>query len=331
MIIVLDAGHGLNTAGKQTPDGIKEWILNDKVRDKVVKYLVPYNLEFIFTDNDEGNTDESLSSRRKMYLNAKGVVLVVSIHHNAFNGVWNKATGVETYTDRNYTAEDQKLAEAIHRRLVEYTGLKDRGIKRSNLYIINQNQVPAVLTEGGFMDSEIDYPVITSEEGQDAYARAVAEGIVEYLQLEVKTTESETTIINNQPKRVDGTITKIQSTLNARYGFGIAVDGIFGKETKKALIKALQIELNKQYNKGLDVDGVFGPKTKRACVTVKKGAKGNITYILQALLFFYGYDTNGVDGIFGAGTEGAVEQFQANNGLEVDGKAGKNTFEKLCA
>ena len=34
--IALDAGHGLNTPGKQTPDGIKEWTLNDKVRDKVV-------------------------------------------------------------------------------------------------------------------------------------------------------------------------------------------------------------------------------------------------------------------------------------------------------
>ena len=67
MLIGLDAGHGLNTPGKQTPDGIKEWELNDKVRDLVVKYLAPYNLEFIFTDNDEGNIDESLANRRKKY------------------------------------------------------------------------------------------------------------------------------------------------------------------------------------------------------------------------------------------------------------------------
>ena len=52
--IGLDAGHGLRTAGKQTPDGIKEWTLNDKVRDKVVYYLKDYDVEFIFTDNDEG-------------------------------------------------------------------------------------------------------------------------------------------------------------------------------------------------------------------------------------------------------------------------------------
>ena len=40
--IGLDAGHGLTTSGKQTPDGIKEWTLNDKVRDKVVKILSPF-------------------------------------------------------------------------------------------------------------------------------------------------------------------------------------------------------------------------------------------------------------------------------------------------
>mgnify|MGYP003293408361 CR=1 FL=1 len=51
-IIVLDAGHGLYTAGKQTPDGIKEWTLNDKVRDKVVELLQDYEVGFIFTDNN---------------------------------------------------------------------------------------------------------------------------------------------------------------------------------------------------------------------------------------------------------------------------------------
>ena len=35
--MTLDAGHGLKTPGKQTPTGIKEWTLNDKVADKVEK------------------------------------------------------------------------------------------------------------------------------------------------------------------------------------------------------------------------------------------------------------------------------------------------------
>ena len=37
--IALDAGHGLKTAGKQTPDGIKEWTLNDSVCDYITAIL----------------------------------------------------------------------------------------------------------------------------------------------------------------------------------------------------------------------------------------------------------------------------------------------------
>ena len=54
-----------------------------------------------------------------------------------------------------------------------------------------------------------------------------------------------------------GKIASIQSTLNSRYGFNIAVDNIFGNETKTALVKGLQTELNKQFNKGLVVDRYF--------------------------------------------------------------------------
>lgn len=180
--ICLDAGHGLNVAGKQTPDGIKEWTLNDKVRDKVVALLKDYDVEFLFADNDEGHVNESLSDRYKKYINA-GVDVFVSIHHNAYNGKWNNVTGVEVFVDKKYTAKDMELAEAIYKNLPGYTGLKGRGIKKENWYVINQNKIPAVLVEGGFMDSKIDYPIITSDKGQDGYAKAVAEGLIAFLGL----------------------------------------------------------------------------------------------------------------------------------------------------
>ncbi|MRI68642.1 hypothetical protein GH885_20255 [Gracilibacillus thailandensis] len=40
----------------------------------------------------------------------------------------------------------------------------------------------------------------------------------------------------------------IQSTVNSRYGYQIAVDNIPGPETFKALLKAYQTELNNQFN-----------------------------------------------------------------------------------
>lgn len=187
--IALDAGHGLRTSGKQTPDGIKEWTLNDKVRDKVVAILKDYDVTIIHTDNDEGNTDESLASRINRYLN-DGVDAFVSIHHNANTGTWNNATGVEIFTDNNPTTADTKLAECIYSKLPKYTGLRSRGVKRLNFYVINQNRIPAVLVEGGFMDSRIDYPVITSDAGQTGYAKAVAEGLIEFLKLKKKVLET---------------------------------------------------------------------------------------------------------------------------------------------
>lgn len=184
--IGLDAGHGLYTPGKQTPDGIKEWRLNDDVCDIITEMLKGYDCEVIRTDRNEGKTDEPLGERVRYYLNA-GVSALVSVHHNAFTAKWNNATGVEVYTDRAPTAADEKLAECIYGRLVKYTGLKGRGIKRANFYIINQNRVPAVLCEGGFMDGTADYKVITSDKGKRAYAKAVAEGLIEFLKLKPET------------------------------------------------------------------------------------------------------------------------------------------------
>lgn len=186
--IGLDSGHGLKTAGKQTPNGEKEWSLNDAVREKVVEYLSEYECEIIHTDNNEGNTDESLSYRLNKYLNAS-VNAFVSIHHNAYNGIWGTHTGVEVYVDNNATEDDKRLARLIYDKLVAYTGLKGRGVKNTNFYVINQNKTPAILVESGFMDSSIDYKIITSTSGQDAYARAVAEGLVEFLGLKKKETE----------------------------------------------------------------------------------------------------------------------------------------------
>lgn len=186
-VIALDAGHGLNTPGKQTPDGIKEWTLNDKVRDKIVDMLKDYDVKFIFPDNNEGVRDEGNVERRTMYVNYKADA-AVSIHHNAYKGTWCTATGVEVYTDRNYTSADNKLANLIYAKLPGYTGLKGRGVKRANFTVIYENAVPAVLVEGGFMDNRKDYAVITSDDGQTAYAKAVAEALIEFLSLKKKAT-----------------------------------------------------------------------------------------------------------------------------------------------
>ena len=62
------------------------------------------------------------------------------------------------------------------------------------------------------------------------------------------------------------------------------------------------------------------------------GGKNNTEWAVKRLqeeLIQWGYDPNGVDGSFGPGCKAAVEKFQADNGLNVDGSVGKATLAKL--
>ncbi len=146
---------------------------------------------------------------------------------------------------------------------------------------------------------------------------------------EITNSETSNEIISQPQEDIsEGNVARIQSILNERYGLNIAVDNIYGNETRKALVKGLQTELNKQYGRGLAVDGIFGANTYNACINVRKGAEGNITYLIQAMLICHSFDID-ADGIFGNATENAVREFQKRNGLSVDGIVGKNTFNKL--
>ncbi len=126
----------------------------------------------------------------------------------------------------------------------------------------------------------------------------------------------------------DNIIKVIQRTLNERYGYNLAVDGSPGPDTRKHMIMALQTEFNKQYGTNLDIDGSFGPKTKRACPDICQGCKGNITWLIQAMLIIKGYNLQ-LDSSYGPDTKSKIKAFQRANGLKVDGICGRNTFAKL--
>ena len=112
---------------------------------------------------------------------------------------------------------------------------------------------------------------------------------------------------------------------------GVEVDGIYGAQTKAALVKELQAVLNDQYGANLAVDGIFGNQTASAVRNVSKGDTGDLVAVLQGFLICKGYSTGGLDGDFGAQTDKAVRAFQSDNGLYADGIAGKATFAALAA
>lgn len=66
--------------------------------------------------------------------------------------------------------------------------------------------------------------------------------------------------------------------------------------------------------------------------SLKQNGKDNTTYVvtmLQKELKAWGYDPNGIDGIFGGGTKTAVIAFQKAVGLSADGAVGLNTLHAL--
>ena len=118
-------------------------------------------------------------------------------------------------------------------------------------------------------------------------------------------------------------------------------DGKFGRGTETA-VKAYQAA------RGLEADGKAGTLTLTKLYaetdgqsatgttpvttnpnTLKYGDSGSRVTELQTALVKLGYNTNGVDGRFGAGTQRAVISFQKDNGLEADGLAGTKTLELL--
>jgi GH25 family lysozyme M1 (1,4-beta-N-acetylmuramidase) len=110
---------------------------------------------------------------------------------------------------------------------------------------------------------------------------------------------------------------------------GAVVDGVAGDNTHEFMVRKLQSELNAQFDAGVDVDGVFGPITKAACVTVRRGARGNLTKLIQGVLIVNGLTKGGFDGIFGDGTADDVGTFQRRHGIADDEVVGKVTWEVM--
>jgi N-acetylmuramoyl-L-alanine amidase len=193
--LMLDAGHGLNTSGKRTPDGIREFTLNRNVVNFIVEYLKDYNVTIQLSHDITGKVDVTLAERVRR-CNAFAPDLFISIHHNAHLGTWGTATGTEVFTHTQGTAADRTVASLIAPRLASETGLRNRGTKTMALGVLNC-KATAVLCEGGFMDNRTDHAIITRESGQKAYAKAVAESVISYLKLTKKAVPTPPTVPSN--------------------------------------------------------------------------------------------------------------------------------------
>lgn len=165
--IGLDAGHGMNTPGKRTPDGVREWYLNNQVAVAVENELETYqNVEVHRLDDRTGKRDVPLKNRTN-YANAKKLDFVLSIHQNAFQSKWGNHGGSEVFISKNTSSSNKQLAQKVLNGILKVYKLRNRGIKNTNLHMTRQTKMAAILIECGFMDSLTDKVILDSKKQKE--------------------------------------------------------------------------------------------------------------------------------------------------------------------
>lgn len=283
--IALIAGHYQRTPGKRIPKELDpnetpEWVLNDRVCDKIEQKLTAYTgYELLRIDDTTGEKNIPLADRVRA-ADKWSATEWYEVHHNAYQGKPWSGGGIEVYVHPNASAASREMQTQLYDALIAKTGLKGNRanpMAEANYYTLRNTKMPAVLMELGFMDSRVDAPVILTEEYADKCAAAIVEVMVKRGNLNKKpvastapTVEKDIITIKLTTLRegaegaevvflqrfLIGYSEKTAEIINAAGG----ADGKFGSATKKALT-IFQSENVDAEGKQLVADGVAGEKT----------------------------------------------------------------------
>ena len=173
--IMIDAGHGGRDPGA-VYNGRQEKDDTLALALAVGEILQERGVDVLYTRT----TDVYESPYQKaMEANEAGADFFVSLHRNS-NPTPNSASGVESLV---YDKSGIKLqmAENINEQL-ETLGFVNLGVKeRPGLVVLRRTNMPAVLVEAGFINSDTDNQLF--DDHFDSIALAIAEGILDTLQM----------------------------------------------------------------------------------------------------------------------------------------------------
>lgn len=180
-IVILDNGHGKETAGKRSPvwaDGSQlfEYEFNRDIVRRIAEKLEAENIPYRILVPEENDIGLSERARRANAIAKEngGKAYVLSIHANAGGG-----TGWEVWTSPGQTAADKIATVFFEEAGREFTpdGWRTRSDysdgdpdKEANFYILTKTTCPAILTENFFMDTEKDCRFIMSDDGRERIA-----------------------------------------------------------------------------------------------------------------------------------------------------------------
>ncbi len=170
-LVVLDAGHGgwnpgAVYEGRQEKDDVLRLTL------EVGRILEENGVNVVYT-----RTEDVYESpyQKAQEANATGGDYFVSIHRNS-SPYPNQYSGVETLVYNQYSPAAE-LAENINREL-ESIGFINHGVnERPNLVVLRETNMPAVLVEVGFINTDADNYLFDTKFYE--IAQAIANGILE--------------------------------------------------------------------------------------------------------------------------------------------------------
>ena len=194
MKILIDPGHGIDTPGKRSPDGLfREYLWNRQVADLILEGLVSAGIDasLVVTETNDVSLRNRVN-RVNTICNRLGAsnVLLVSIHANAAgNGsAWMNAKGWSCYTSKGKTKSDQ-VAECLYDAFEEE--FQDRKIRKDmsdgdrdweeNFYVLQKSKCPAVLLENFYYDNREECAWMLQEETKRRIASAAVKGIIKYI------------------------------------------------------------------------------------------------------------------------------------------------------
>ena len=291
MKIAVRGGHCPNVPGSR---GIIDELKEDRlVKNAVIKYLNQMGVSVLdVTPPDSTSSSSADLSYGVNKANNWGADLFVSIHFNNAYSTYNGALGTEVCVYSEYD-----IAGRVVNKMASL-GFRNRGQKvRTGLYELKHTSMKSMIVEVCFVEATEDV-ALYKKVGYDYIGKTIAEALV-------NRSSGVTQTPTPTPEPVP---TPTPQPTSKNYHSWIA---------------RLQEECNKQGFSNQKVDGIAGPNTLNGSPIVRRGARGNITKLIQEKLGI------SADGIFGANTEVAVKNYQRTNGLSVDGIVGRNTWRKL--
>ena len=194
MKVLIDPGHGIDTPGKRSPDGLfREYLWNRQVADLILEGLVSAGVDasLVVTETNDV-TLRNRVNRVNTICNRVGAsnVLLVSVHANAAgNGsAWMNASGWSCYTSKGKTKSDQ-VAECLYDAFE--AEFQDRKIRKDmsdgdrdweeNFYVLQKSKCPAVLLENFYYDNREECAWMLQEETKRRIASAAVKGIIKYI------------------------------------------------------------------------------------------------------------------------------------------------------